>query len=151
MANIFCIGRKKIGLGYPTFIVAELSGNHNQSFERAKQIVEAACEAGVDAIKLQTYTPDTLTINSRNKWFWVKTTNTDWNRQTLYELYQKAYTPWHWQPKLKTIAEEHSVLLFSTPFDESAVDFLEDIGMPAYKVASFEIFTRAVIENARTK
>lgn len=134
----FKIGNRKIGFGYPVFIVAEVSGNHNQSFERAKKIVRAACECGTDAIKLQTYTPDTMTIDSREKWFHVKV-NSAWRGKTLYELYQEAYTPWEWQPELKRIAESYKVPLFSTPFDETAVDFLEKMGVPAHKIASFEI------------
>ena len=133
------IQNKTIGRGNPCFIVAEISGNHNQSFVKAKKIVEEACRAGVDAIKLQTYTADTITINSNNKWFQVKSTNKEWVNQTLYELYKKAYTPWDWQPKLQKIAKKYGVILFSTPFDETAVDFLEKMRVPAYKVASFEI------------
>lgn len=140
------IGNKKIGHGYPCFIIAEISGNHNQSFKRAKKIVEEACKAGVDAIKLQTYTPDTITLNSDEKWFQVGGTNKDWNGQTLYKLYQKAYTPWEWQPKLQKIAKKYGVILFSTPFDDSAVDFLEKMKVPAYKVASFEIGDLGLLE-----
>lgn len=133
------IANKKIGHGYPCFIIAEISGNHNQSFKRAKKIVEEACKAGVDAIKLQTYTPDTMTLNSDKKWFQVSGTNKAWQGQTLYKLYGKAYTPWKWQPKLQKIAKKYGVILFSTPFDDSAVDFLEKMKVPAYKVASYEI------------
>lgn len=133
------IGKKKIGGGEPCFVIAEISGNHNQSFNRAKKIVEGACKAGVDAVKLQTYTPDTLTIDCDNKWFRVGGTNKEWRGQTLYGLYKKAYTPWEWQPKLQKIAKRYGVILFSTPFDDTAVDFLEKMKVPAYKVASFEI------------
>src|SRR5262245_30106175 len=137
-ASIRIAGRA-IGPGHPAYIVAELSGNHNQSFALAARTVEAACRAGVDAVKLQTYTPDTLTIDCDKKWFRVGGTNRAWRGQTLYELYGKAYTPWDWQPKLQQIAERHGVHLFSSAFDESAVDFLERLRVPAYKVASFEI------------
>jgi len=137
-ASIRIRGRA-IGPGHPAYIVAELSGNHNQSFALAARTVEAACRAGVDAVKLQTYTPDTLTIDCDNKWFRVGGTNRAWRGQTLYELYGKAYTPWEWQPKLQQIAKRHGVHLFSSAFDESAVDFLERLRVPAYKVASFEI------------
>jgi len=131
-------GKRKIGPGQPVFIIAEMSGNHNQSFARAKKIIDKAVEAGVDAIKLQTYTADTLTINSNSKYFQVKV-NDDWAGQTLYSLYKKAYTPWHWQPKLKKYAEKKGVLVFSSPFDVTAVDFLEKMNVQIYKVASFEI------------
>ena len=104
MAASFKIAGRAIGAGNPSYIVAELSGNHNQSLALATRIVEAACQAGVDAIKLQTYTADTLTIDCDNKWFRVKGTNREWQGQTLYQLYEKAYTPWPWLPKLQRIA-----------------------------------------------
>lgn len=134
----FKIGNKQIGPGYSVFIVAEISGNHNQSFERAKKIVEAACKAGADAVKLQTYTPDTLTIDSSKKWFQVKV-NPAWKGKTLYQLYKESFTPWEWQPKLKKIAKSYGVPLLSTAYDKTSVDFLEKMKVPAYKVASFEI------------
>jgi len=139
MAASFKIAGRAIGAGNPSYIVAELSGNHNQSLALATRIVEAACQAGVDAIKLQTYTAYTLTIDCDNKWFRVKGTNREWQGQTLYQLYEKAYTPWPWHPKLQRIAAKYGVALFSSAFDESAVDFLEGLRVPAYKVASFEI------------
>lgn len=135
--NLLKIGKRTIGSGHPVFIIAEMSGNHNQSFERALKLVDVAVEAGVDAIKLQTYTADTLTINCDNNFFQVKV-NDAWKGNTLYKLYQQACTPWDWQPKLKEYAESKGVLLFSTPFDETAVDFLEKMGVQLYKVASFE-------------
>lgn len=135
---IFKIGNRQVGANQPVFIVAEISGNHNQSFERAKELVKTACQCGVDAVKLQTYTSDTLTIDCSNKWFQVRV-NPAWRGKTLYQLYKEAYTPWEWQPELKKIAESYGVILFSTPFDKTAVDFLEKISMPAYKIASFEI------------
>jgi pseudaminic acid synthase len=135
----FRIGDRRIGPGHPTFIVAEVSGNHNQSLARAVDIVEEACAAGVDAIKLQTYTPDTLTIDCDGKWFRVGGTNEEWRGQTLYELYRSAYTPWEWQPKLKEVAANRGVQLFSSPFDATAVDFLRNMRVPAYKIASFEL------------
>src|SRR3989338_7140979 len=131
-------GKRKIGPGQPVFIVAEMSGNHNQSNARARKIIAAAVAAGADAVKLQTYTADTMTINSDKKWFQVKV-NDGWKGQTLYSLYQKAYTPWSWQPKLKKYAEQKGVMVFSTPFDSTAVDFLEKMKVALYKVASFEI------------
>lgn len=130
-------GERKLGPGQPAFIIAEMSGNHNGDINRAYSIIDAAVEAGVDAVKLQTYTPDTMTINCDNDYFQVKV-NKDWSGKTLYELYGEAYTPWDWQPKLKQYAESKGLLLFSTPFDESAVDFLEDMNVVLYKIASFE-------------
>jgi len=145
------IGNRRIGEGYPVLVVAEISGNHNQSFARAKKLVETACKLGADAIKLQTYTPDTMTINSANKWFQVKV-NPDWKGKTLYQLYQEAYTPWRWQPKLKKIANSYGVPLFSTAYDETSVNFLEKMGVPAYKIGSFEVPDIELLEKiARTK
>ncbi len=135
----FKIGNREIGSGNPCFIIAEMSANHNQDFERARQIVKAAAECGADAVKLQTYTSDTLTIDCSKKPFVIKGSNPDWNGKTLYELYKKAYMPWEWQPELKKIAEELGIILFSTAYDETAVDFLEKMNVPAYKIASFEI------------
>lgn len=131
-------GERKIGPGQPVFIVAEMSGNHNQDINRAYQIIDAAAEARVDAIKLQTYTPDTITIDCDKEYFQVKV-NDAWKGQTLYSLYQKAYTPWEWQPKLKEYGESKGLVVFSSPFDETAVDFLEGLGVSLYKVASFEV------------
>jgi N-acetylneuraminate synthase len=130
------INGRTIGPGHPTYIIAEMSGNHGHSFDRAVAIVKAAKEAGADAIKLQTYTPDTLTIACDNDYFQVK--GTLWDGRTLYDLYGEAYTPWDWQPKLKEIANDLGLDLFSTPFDGSAVEFLEAMDVPAHKVASFE-------------
>ena len=132
------IGNKEIGSGHPVFIVAELSGNHQGSLEKAKEIVKAACEAGADAIKTQTYTPDDLTIDCSKELFQVKV-NPAWQGRTLYGLYQEAHTPYEWQPELKKVAESYGIPLFSSVFDEKAVDFWEKMGAPAYKVASFEI------------
>jgi N-acetylneuraminate synthase len=134
--NSIVINGRTIGPGYPTYIIAEMSGNHGHSFERAVAIIQAAKEAAADAIKLQTYTPDTLTIPCDNDYFQVK--GTLWSGRTLYELYGEAYTLWEWQPKLKQIANDLGMDLFSTPFDASAVDFLEAMDVPAHKVASFE-------------
>ncbi|MEA2088648.1 MAG: N-acetylneuraminate synthase family protein, partial [Patescibacteria group bacterium] len=109
-------GKRKIGPGNPVFIIAEISGNHNQSYKRALKIIDSAVEAGVDAVKLQTYTADTITLDCKNKYFQVKSSNPDWDGHTLYSLYQMAHTPWDWQPKLKKYAEDKGVLVFSTPF-----------------------------------
>ena len=120
------------------FIIAEMSGNHNQSLERAMKIVEAAAETGVDAIKLQTYTADTMTIDKDTDEFFITDKESLWQGESLYNLYQKAYTPWEWQEKLFRHAEELGLICFSTPFDNTSVDFLEGIGCPIYKIASFE-------------
>lgn len=138
MKRSVLIGNKRVGDQEPTFIIAELSGNHNQSFERAKQLIKAAKDLGADAVKIQTYTADTITLNSNKPYFYTEEGGL-WEGQTLYELYQKAYTPWEWQPELKKYADEIGILLFSSPFDETAVDFLEKMDVPAYKIASFEI------------
>jgi len=132
------INGRKIGVDQPTFVVAELSANHRQSFEEAVRLVKAAKSAGVDAVKLQTYTPDTITIDADMPVFRIRG-GTIWDDQSLYDLYKEAYTPWEWQPKLKEIADGLGLDLFSTPFDHTAVDFLERMDVPAYKVASFEI------------
>lgn len=131
------IGDRPIGAGDPAFIVAEMSANHNHDFKQAVKIIEAAKEAGADAIKLQTYTPDTLTIDCNNRYFKVE--GTIWQGRNLYNLYSEAFMPWEWQPKLKEIADHMRISLFSTPFDSTAVDFLEKMNVPAYKIASFEI------------
>jgi N-acetylneuraminate synthase len=130
------INGRRVGLGYPTYIVAEMSANHNQDFEQAVKVIEAAKEVGADAVKLQTYTPDTMTIDSDNEYFKIK--GTIWDGRRLYDLYSEAFTPWEWHPKLKEVANNLGLDLFSTPFDHTAVEFLEDIGVPAYKIASFE-------------
>lgn len=131
------INGRPIGPGNSVYIVAEMSANHGQNFDQAVKILDAAKQAGADAVKLQTYTPDTMTIDCDNKYFHTK--GTIWEGKNLYELYGEAYTPWDWQPKLKEIAEGLGLHLFSAPFDSSAVDFLEQMGVPAHKVASFEI------------
>ena len=132
------IGSKIISQDSPTFIVAEMSGNHNMDFDRAVEILKAAREAGADAVKIQTYTADTITLDCDDPCFQI-TQGTLWDGITLHKLYQTAYTPWEWQPRLKKMAEEMGLLLFSSPFDFSSVDFLEEMDVPAYKIASFEI------------
>ncbi len=138
------INKRDIGNTNRTYIIAEMSANHNQSYEKAVQIVKAAKAAGADAIKLQTYTPDTITLNCNNDHFRIK--KTIWKGKNLYELYEEAYTPWEWQPKLKNIADDLGMDLFSTPFDDSAVDFLETMDVPAYKIASFELIDTGLLE-----
>ena len=144
------IADRKVGGKEPTFIVAELSANHLQKYELAAKTIEAAAEAGADAIKLQTYTPDTITINCDNEYFRIKQ-GTMWDGKTFYELYSEAYTPWEWQPKLKKLAEDLGLIFFSTPFDKTAVDFLEKLDVPAYKIASFEITDIPLIEYVASK
>lgn len=139
------INGRTIGPGYPAYIIAEMSANHGQDFAKAKEIIHAMKESGADAVKLQTYTPDTITINADTKYFKIGT-GTIWEGKNLYELYGEAYTPWDWQPKLKEEANALGMDLFSTPFDNSAVDFLEAMDVPAYKVASFELVDLALIE-----
>lgn len=132
------LGNKDIsGQDYP-FIVAEMSGNHNQSIDRALEIVDRAAECGVDAIKIQTYTADTMTLNQADGLFYISDKDSLWKGKTLYQLYREAYTPWDWHEKIFKRAEEDGIIAFSTPFDETAVDFLEELGVSAYKVGSFE-------------
>lgn len=143
------IGKYTIGAGNPVYIVAELSANHNQSFEKAVELIRAAKEAGADAVKLQTYTADTITIASDRPEFRIR--GTLWDGRTLHDLYAEACTPWEWQPRLKKAANDLGLDLFSSPFDASAVDFLESMQVPAYKVASFELVDIPLIEKmART-
>ena len=139
------INGRTIGPEHPTYIVAELSANHNQDFGQAVELIKAAKSSGADAVKLQTYTPDTITIDSDKEYFHIAG-GTPWDNCTLYELYGKAFTPWDWQPKLKAICDDMGLDLFSTPFDQSAADFLEKMGVPCYKVASFEIVDIPLIE-----
>lgn len=144
------IADRTIGNNSPVFIIAELSANHNQEYNIAVDTIKAAKEAGADAIKLQTYTPDTITINCRNEYFQINK-GTIWDGKTLYDLYKEAYTPWEWQPQLKKIAEDLGLICFSSPFDVTSVDFLEEMNVPAYKIASFEITDIPLIEYVASK
>ena len=135
---MFEIGGIKIGLDYKPLIIAEMSGNHNQSLDRALEIVEAAAKTGAHALKLQTYTADTLTLDIDEGDFFIEDKDNLWKGKSLYELYQEAHTPWEWHEPIIKRANELGILCFSTPFDETAVDFLEDLNVPAYKIASFE-------------
>lgn len=128
----FEIGKNK------TFIIAEVSANHNQDYAVAKSMIKAAKDAGADAVKLQTYTADTMTLDVDNEYFTIKQ-DTIWDGRNLHDLYKEAYTPWEWQPKLKKYADKLGIILFSTPFDKTSVDFLESMDVSAYKIASFEI------------
>jgi pseudaminic acid synthase len=145
MNHLLNIDGRTIGPGHPCYIVAELSANHGQSFDEAAKIIEAAKESGADAVKLQTYTPDTLTIDCDNQYFLIKE-GSIWENRNLYDLYREAQTPWEWQPGLKKIANSLGLDLFSTPFDTTAVDFLEKMDVPAYKIASFEITDLPLIQ-----
>ena len=120
------------------FIIAEMSGNHNQSLERALAIVDAAADAGVDAVKIQTYTADTMTIDIGTGEFFISDKDSLWKGETLYHLYDKAHTPWEWHKAIFERCKERGIMGFSTPFDDTSVDFLEDLGVPCYKIASFE-------------
>ncbi|WPC41049.1 pseudaminic acid synthase [Clostridium sp. JS66] len=150
MDKVINIGNKIVGEGGKTFIIAEMSANHNQNFNKAVEIIKRAKEAGADAIKLQTYTPDTITLDCDNEYFQIKQ-GTIWDGTTLHKLYQKAYTPWEWQPRLKEEAEKEGLICFSSPFDKTAVDFLEKMDVPAYKIASFEITDIPFIEYIASK
>lgn len=136
----------RIGPGERPFIIAELSGNHNQSLARALSIVDAAAAAGADALKLQTYTADTMTLDCDLPDFVVKGTGAAWQDRTLYELYDEAHTPWEWHREIFARCHHHGIVPFSTPFDESAVSFLANLDMPLYKIASFEITDLALIK-----
>ena len=144
------IGNKSIGNNNPVFIIAELSANHLQNFDLAVDTIKTIKESGADAVKIQTYTPDTITIDSDNEYFQIHQ-GTLWDGKTLYQLYKEAYSPWEWQPKLKEIAEELGLVFFSSPFDRTAVDFLEEMNVPAYKVASFEITDIPLVEYIASK
>jgi pseudaminic acid synthase len=149
MAGQIIIGQRTIGSGHPVYVVAEVSANHHQNFDEAVKIIHTAKDAGADAVKLQTYTADTITIESDRAEFRVS--GTIWNGRNLYDLYREAYTPWEWQPRLKQVANGLGLDLFSTPFDATAVDFLEKMGVPAHKLASFELVDIPLIEKmART-
>ena len=132
------ISTQLIGINYPPFIIAEMSGNHNQSLERALQIVQGAAKTGAHAIKLQTYTADTMTLDLKEREFFISDEKSPWKGQSLYDLYKNAHTPWDWHQPIFDCAKKHGLICFSTPFDETAVDFLEKLAAPAYKIASFE-------------
>jgi pseudaminic acid synthase len=135
---VITISNKKIGAGQPPFIIAEMSGNHNQSLERALEIVEAAAKTGAHALKIQTYTPDTMTIDLDEREFHISDTNSLWSGTSLYKLYGQAYTPWEWHKPIFDRARELGIIVFSTPFDNTAVNLLESLDAPCYKIASFE-------------
>jgi N-acetylneuraminate synthase len=138
MAKQILIADKKIGNNAPPFIIAEMSGNHNQSLERALEIVEAAAKTGAHGLKLQTYTADTMTLDIKEGEFFIDEPNSLWSGYSLYELYQQAHTPWEWHEPILKRCQELGIIGFSTPFDATAVDFLESLDVPCYKIASFE-------------
>ena len=132
------IGNKRISENSEPFIIAEMSGNHNQSLDRALEIVEAAANSGAHGLKLQTYTPDTMTLDLDEGEFFISDDKSLWKGRSLYELYQEAHTPWEWHEPIFDRARELGLIVFSTPFDETAVDFLEELETPCYKIASLE-------------
>ena len=132
------ITHKTFGSGHPPFIIAEMSGNHNQSLERALEIVEAAAKTGAHALKIQTYTPDTMTLDLDEREFHISDPKSMWTGTSLYKLYGQAFTPWEWHAPIFKRAKELGIIAFSTPFDATSVDFLESLDVPCYKIASFE-------------
>jgi pseudaminic acid synthase len=144
-------GTRTIGPDQPPFIIAELSGNHNRSLERALALVDAAAEAGADAVKLQTYTPETMTLDLDAPDFVIDDPQSLWNRRKLFELYEEAHTPWEWHPEIFARCRERGLLAFSTPFDETAVDFLESLDVPGYKIASFEVTDLPLIRKVASR
>lgn len=146
------LGEIKVDRNNQPFIIAEMSGNHNQSLEQALKIVEKAAETGVHALKLQTYTPDTMSLNLNTDEFIIRDLKSDWHNQSLFELYQEAYTPWEWHQPIFEYCKKLGIIGFSTPFDETAVDFLESLNVPCYKIASFESTDLSLIKKvAKTK
>lgn len=148
-ARSFEIDGRQIGGGAPPYVICELSGNHNGSIERALELIDAAADTGCDAIKIQTYTPDTMTIDCDRADFRIE--GGPWDGRTLYDLYIEAHTPFEWHPRLYERARERGVTIFSTPFDETAADLLEELGSPAYKIASFEVVDLALIAHVAKK
>lgn len=140
------IGSRAIGVGHEPFVIAEMSGNHNQSLERALQIVDAAAQTGAHALKIQTYTADTLTLDIGSGNFLIDDEGSPWEGQSLHQLYEKALTPWEWHEPIFARARDRGMIAFSTPFDETAVDFLETLDAPVYKIASFENVHLPLIE-----
>ncbi len=152
MSKAIKIGNKFVGLDHKPFVVAEMSGNHGHDPKRALEIVDAAADCGVDAIKIQTYTADTMTLNLKHGEFVIQDKKSLWNNRSLYDLYAEAHLPWEWHEPIFKRCQERGVMGFSTPFDESAVDFLEDLKVPFYKIASFEVTDHPLIRKvARTK
>lgn len=149
MSNTININGRMVGDGAPAYIIAEMSGNHAGSIERALEMIHVAKEAGADCVKIQTYTPDTMTIDCHNEYFHIE--KGTWEGENLYALYQKAYTPWEWQDKLRDEAAKVGIDFLSTPFDNTSVDFLEKLGVSFYKVASFELVDIPFLEYLASK
>ena len=140
------IGKRNISTEHKPFIIAELSANHNQSLERALKLVKKAAESGADAVKLQTYTADTMTFSIKSEEFMIRDESSPWNGRHMYDLYDEAHTPWDWHKQIFDYAKELNLLAFSSPFDDTAVDFLESLDVPAYKIASFECIDTQLIK-----
>lgn len=140
------IGKRNISTEHKPFIIAELSANHNQSLERALELVKKAAESGADAVKLQTYTADTMTFSIKSEEFMIRDESSPWNGRHMYDLYDEAHTPWDWHKQIFDYAKELNLLAFSSPFDDTAVDFLESLDVPAYKIASFECIDTQLIK-----
>lgn len=145
MNSFISIRKNRIGAGYPVYIIAELSANHHQDINQALHLIKSAKESGADAVKTQTYTPDTMTIDCNNDFFKIGK-GTLWEGKKFYDLYQESYTPWEWTAKLKLYANKLGLDFFSTPFDVSSVEFLEKMKVPAYKISSFEIIDIPLIQ-----
>lgn len=146
MSQTYIIDGIEIGHNKPPFVIAEMSGNHNQSLEKALEIVEAAAKSGAHAIKLQTYTADGLTIDASHGLFNIENKNSLWKGYNLYQLYQKAATPWEWHKEIFATAQKNNIICFSSPFEAKAIDLLEKLGAPAYKIASFENADRELLK-----
>jgi len=145
------VAGRVIGRGHPTYVIAEISANHNQDINEAIDLIKIAADCGADAVKIQTYTSETMTINCDNKYFTIGK-GSPWEGRNLFELYGEAYTPWEWLPELQAAASDAGITLFSTPFDKTAVDFLEQHNVPAHKIASFELTDHPLLrEVARTR
>lgn len=142
--NTFSIDGQNIGADHPTYVIAEISANHNHDIQEAIDLIHLAKECGADAVKIQTYTPDTMTIDCDNEYFQIGK-GTIWEGKNLYELYGEAYMPWEWTSRLIEEAKQVGITLFSSPFDKTSVDFLEELNMPAYKIASFELVDHPLI------
>lgn len=149
MSSSISINGRTVGDGSPAYIIAEMSANHAGSIERALEMIHVAKEAGADCVKIQTYTADTLTINCHNEYFNIE--NGTWQGENLYSLYQKAYTPWEWQERLRDEAAKVGIDFLSTPFDNTSVDFLEELGVGFYKIASFELVDIPLLEYIASK
>jgi pseudaminic acid synthase len=145
------IGEQTVGDGFPPLIVAEMSGNHNQSLDCALEIVDAAARAGAHALKIQTYTADTMTLDIDEGDFFISDPTSLWKGKSLYKLYQEAYTPWEWHEQIFDRCRQHGIIGFSTPFDKTAVDFLEKLHVPCYKIASFELVDLALVKYVAAK